>query len=95
MFRDSVLGWVLASALAAMVTLLALTVRPQGPDRLVVRPEDGIVVFQPGEARAGDTIVCPGLGSVPVQEPGGRAELPGGPATWTWEDGAVFASCEP
>jgi hypothetical protein len=94
-FRNSLLGWVLAAALAAMIPLLALTVRPHGPQRFVVRPEDGVVVFQPGEARAGDAIVCPGRGSVPVANPGGRTELPGGPSTWTWADGAVFASCEP
>ena len=79
--------------LATLVAALVLVLAPRAPRTFTILPSQGVVVFQPGEAREGDSIVCPGLGRAKVQPPGYRRVMPGGVSTSTEPDGAVFASC--
>lgn len=83
----------LAVLLATLLLALVLVLAPREPRTFTILPSQGVVVFQPGEAREGDLIACPGHGSVEVQPPGVQRLMPGGVSTGTESDGAVFASC--
>lgn len=85
--------YVFCALVVSLVVALVLSVAPQGPREVTILPAAGIVAFDPGEVRPGDTISCPGHGSAVVPEAGGVVIHAGGVSLSVEPDGGVFASC--